>query len=101
MIRLPPSSTLFPYTTFFRTQGIVAVGHGHPPPDPIPPAFRPAGVPGGAEAVRHGAERGSRGAGGLDAALPMPLHGRGVASRSEEHTVEVQHRQYLVCRLLL
>ncbi len=32
--------------------------------------------------MRHGAERGSRGAGGLDAALPMPLHRRGVASRA-------------------
>src|SRR3712207_1090623 len=64
-----------------RAQGIVAAGYGHPLPDPIPPAFRSSGSR-TEEAVCHGAERGSRGAGGLDAALPMPLHRRGVASRA-------------------
>src|SRR2546425_2199539 len=71
MIRRPPRSTLFPYTTLFRS----------PRPD-----ARGAGAPrGGARADgRHGAGRGRR-----------------RAHRSEEHTSELQSLAYLVCRLLL
>src|SRR5947209_17202989 len=61
MIRRPPRSTLFPYTTLFRSDNIA----------------KPYLL--GYKRQRH-----------------LPLH-----SRSEEHTSELQSRQYLVCRLLL
>src|SRR3712207_8290886 len=86
MIRRPPRSTLFPYTTLFRSRHVLAGG-----------------------ARRHG--------------RAVPRHGRGYWRRdplrcrstqeaarrflelhpwrSEEHTSELQSRQYLVCRLLL
>src|SRR3712207_8393278 len=89
MIRRPPRSTLFPYTTLFRSTGargmsvLVLRGGG--------------GGPGG----RFGGGRVLR-AGPLPTArLPVlgPLVGVGL--RSEEHTSELQSRQYLVCRLLL
>src|SRR3712207_8783325 len=89
MIRRPPRSTLFPYTTLFRsaTRGPRRSEH-HPVGDGEVPAGPRGEV--------------------LDAAggLPVELvgqvlepHGDGV--RSEEHTSELQSRQYLVCRLLL
>src|SRR5947209_13720356 len=65
MIRLPPRSTLFPYTTLFRS---------------IP------------DVCRIGAERHFE---------PDRSHLRAFRNRSEEHTSELQSRQYLVCRLLL
>src|SRR3712207_7656535 len=76
MIRRPPRSTLFPYTTLFRSAGLVA-------------------------AVRMAREhRCPRRDGGRDA--PRGRGSRGVTRwRSEEHTSELQSRQYLVCRLLL
>src|SRR3712207_7003740 len=91
MIRRPPRSTLFPYTTLFRSalgaapyllQLLVGV-------DP-------------AEALGHGLA--------LHVAVGIaPVHadvgelgrGHGIDRRSEEHTSELQSRQYLVCRLLL
>src|SRR3712207_8625595 len=82
MIRRPPRSTLFPYTTLFRSAG---VGAG---------AALVAGdveAVGAAEAV--GDQRVEVRRGGLLAA--------GEVHRSEEHTSELQSRQYLVCRLLL
>src|SRR3712207_7508339 len=88
MIRRPPRSTLFPYTTLFRS----------------PRRRRVAGA--AALAGRRPADRGgpgARGARALDLA-PRP-QGAGTAGggggRSEEHTSELQSRQYLVCRLLL
>src|SRR3712207_7547965 len=80
MIRRPPRSTLFPYTTLFRSRACARRSScpGTPPP-PEPPA-RPSG---------------SRGTTGR-----RPPPARPVA-RSEEHTSELQSRQYLVCRLLL
>src|SRR3712207_8097947 len=81
MILLPPRSTLFPYTTLFRSirsilvqedGRIVLAGHfyfGSAFPRPTAPLFR--------------------------------LNSDGSADRSEEHTSELQSRQYLVCRLLL
>src|SRR3712207_6908395 len=80
MIRRPPRSTLFPYTTLFRSQplsredllavapppGLTPLNPGPPPVDPTAPMI-----------------------------LPQP------PERSEEHTSELQSRQYLVCRLLL
>src|SRR3712207_8373465 len=88
MIRRPPRSTLFPYTTLFRS--------GRPPPSPARPAPRRArgprpperGATSGRCAPRRGAPRAR--------ASAAPSH-----LRSEEHTSELQSRQYLVCRLLL
>src|SRR3712207_9004823 len=80
MIRRPPRSTLFPYTTLFRSRA--AAGRV-----PVQPEVVGRGdVPGQA-----GAEDGA----GLAADV-----GR-IGLRSEEHTSELQSRQYLVCRLLL
>src|SRR3712207_8724116 len=89
MIRRPPRSTLFPYTTLFRS------------------LWAQAGLPDGVFNVVHGDKV------AVDALLDHPdvaaisfvgstpiaryIHER----RSEEHTSELQSRQYLVCRLLL
>src|SRR3712207_8267855 len=88
MIRRPPRSTLFPYTTLFRSPALRLVearGSGA--------LLRAAQL--GAE--RHPAlEHDSRGDG------TVPRGGRlDHPRRSEEHTSELQSRQYLVCRLLL
>src|SRR5690554_7613004 len=72
MIRRPPSSTLFPYTTLFRSGGDPRGGA----PRHHPARRRLGGVP-------RSAGRGLR------------------QSRSEEHTSELQSRPHLVCRLLL
>src|SRR2546429_6000601 len=78
MIRRPPRSTLFPYTTLFRSPRRIrgrprrARSLGAPPVESDRPAFR---------SCRHGTA--SR------------------APRSEEHTSELQSRLHLVCRLLL
>src|SRR5258707_10226888 len=87
MIRRPPRSTLFPYTTLFRSRTHREDGRsGEPHP-------RRAQSP--TEADVH-AGAGSRGW------LRFHLRRTGrAAGRSEEHTSELQSRQYLVCRLLL
>src|SRR3712207_7128883 len=87
MIRRPPRSTLFPYTTLFRSGRRRRRADGAD----VGPAGPGAGVgdPAGAGARRAGARACDEDAGGGD--LP----------RSEEHTSELQSRQYLVCRLLL
>src|SRR3712207_7244616 len=85
MIRRPPRSTLFPYTTLFRSRnaaGGAALGA-------IAGAIIGNNV--GAGDAGTGAAIGAALGGGVD----------GRASRSEEHTSELQSRQYLVCRLLL
>src|SRR3712207_7475823 len=86
MIRRPPRSTLFPYTTLFRSRG----------------RRRPA--PGRAHVRRRRLPL----AGGLGGIVPsqnLRLRQRDAVvverRRSEEHTSELQSRQYLVCRLLL
>src|SRR3712207_8416221 len=84
MIRRPPRSTLFPYTTLFRS-GIRHSGSG---------GCRVATVAGtspGRASRRRAEARRRRGTG-------RSVHRVG---RSEEHTSELQSRQYLVCRLLL
>src|SRR3712207_7482605 len=75
MIRRPPRSTLFPYTTLFRSEiRVLALRvDGQGDPDRAEDRLRAAG--------HHGRERED--------------------ARSEEHTSELQSRQYLVCRLLL
>src|SRR3712207_7492037 len=98
MIRRPPRSTLFPYTTLFRSfdharQMVLAV---------IVDRGLPQAVP-----LRYVPDR--------DAAYQLRVYRRGIGmranaaarshsaapKRSEEHTSELQSRQYLVCRLLL
>src|SRR2546422_5085105 len=76
MIRRPPRSTLFPYTTLFRSLAL----HGRH---------------GGARRVGRGA--GARGRGRGENRVGNRDRGR----RSEEHTSELQSRLHLVCRLLL
>src|SRR3712207_8868640 len=87
MIRRPPRSTLFPYTTLFRSLLLLAPRferHGHA-------ILRDLG----ALQLRTGDD--------LDLPLLEALGQLGghVRIRSEEHTSELQSRQYLVCRLLL
>src|SRR3712207_6915859 len=88
MIRRPPRSTLFPYTTLFRSRDLDVEQHlpgrdrGHERPREE--------VPG-----RDGPLASGR------AAQPQPSVERRHRGRSEEHTSELQSRQYLVCRLLL
>src|SRR3989441_6257027 len=79
MIRRPPRSTLFPYTTLFRSRGRGAVV--------APPGRR--GARRGCGVRRRGRSRGVRVARGR------------TRRRSEEHTSELQSLAYLVCRLLL
>src|SRR3712207_7471649 len=85
MIRRPPRSTLFPYTTLFRSH----LGHadGGGPPGGV--------ASGGRDARSEAAERHRR-----DHRRGTP-HAHYCRPRSEEHTSELQSRQYLVCRLLL
>src|SRR3712207_8635146 len=92
MIRRPPRSTLFPYTTLFRSPAAMSSGLG------------PSGT---------GQPRSGEGAPWQSREDPMPIHAlvfdvfgtladwRSGVARSEEHTSELQSRQYLVCRLLL
>src|SRR3712207_7749636 len=88
MIRRPPRSTLFPYTTLFRSGNVAGLWQG-----------------------------GAHGEGTQETAVTNQCHditvypelglaggacsGNGILLRSEEHTSELQSRQYLVCRLLL
>src|SRR3712207_7620572 len=91
MIRRPPRSTLFPYTTLFRSTGL-----RHEPPPGGGRARRAAGR----RSHRLAAARGRlvlRAAGSVRRGRRDAL----TAGRSEEHTSELQSRQYLVCRLLL
>src|SRR3712207_6926278 len=92
MIRRPPRSTLFPYTTLFRS------GRGQEQRGERAGEGRAEGQQQGKGARRgHGspAERTGRIRG-----LPRPVPDV-PPDRSEEHTSELQSRQYLVCRLLL
>src|SRR2546422_6741959 len=73
MIRRPPRSTLFPYTTLFRSQALDLV---------------------------H-ADRGARGERAQLVGEERGLRQVGLVERSEEHTSELQSRLHLVCRLLL
>src|SRR3712207_8512944 len=77
MIRRPPRSTLFPYTTLFRSRNLPVTQTS----STTPARRRAPEVP----STRRPAERA----------------GEHMVPRSEEHTSELQSRQYLVCRLLL
>src|SRR3712207_7753578 len=93
MIRRPPRSTLFPSTTLFRSvEAAVLVGVRQT--DGLAGAHHVAGD----ARARREADLLQGGA----AQHPAPqLAALGVQHRSEEHTSEIQSRQYLVCRLLL
>src|SRR3712207_8368908 len=86
MIRRPPRSTLFPYTTLFRSAAHQRAAPSLPRVDPRRAA--PGRRRRAARTPAHLA-RDRRAVGDLD------------TRRSEEHTSELQSRQYLVCRLLL
>src|SRR3712207_8018891 len=81
MIRRPPRSTLFPYTTLFRSLALFLTS----------PRHGSGGTPGTLQALL---EPGCFCSGSPFSLGPPQL-------RSEEHTSELQSRQYLVCRLLL
>src|SRR5258707_5727136 len=89
MIRRPPRSTLFPYTTLFRSERCIQ-----------------SGVP-RAQAIDSDDHIAGSHARSLRGAAFEHVRDGGVivmsskAARSEEHTSELQSRQYLVCRLLL
>src|SRR2546422_7116142 len=77
MIRRPPRSTLFPYTTLFRShRGVHDFPREHPGAPHLPTAAAAGGV-------------------------ASPLGRQHAVLRSEEHTSELQSRLHLVCRLLL
>src|SRR3712207_8174511 len=86
MIRRPPRSTLFPYTTLFRSHPSHPGRPSHPddPSDEPDQPHRP-GRPGQPDEPSEPDDS------------DQPSH----PNRSEEHTSELQSRQYLVCRLLL
>src|SRR3712207_8775972 len=87
MIRRPPRSTLFPYTTLFRS-----LTHGHSPSCILPRVSKVL------TSLPVGERVGIAFSGGLDTSVAVAwMRDR----RSEEHTSELQSRQYLVCRLLL
>src|SRR3712207_7476633 len=87
MIRRPPRSTLFPYTTLFRSIEYAGEAAGLDA-TPITRSFL-AGL------LKNMSARAN-----IVNALVIAAE-RGIAVRSEEHTSELQSRQYLVCRLLL
>src|SRR3712207_7473219 len=97
MIRRPPRSTLFPYTTLFRSEVIIAgvAGGDHIRANPGA-AKRTGEIDRGA--AHRGRDRDRRR--GTDPPADRETH-RAAGERSEEHTSELQSRQYLVCRLLL
>src|SRR3712207_7705485 len=90
MIRRPPRSTLFPYTTLFRSKGS-APSLLYAEPDLVVRVIRDVFNEDFAKLVVQGDSE-------WDTIESYVGH---VAPRSEEHTSELQSRQYLVCRLLL
>src|SRR5438034_11401435 len=82
MIHPPPRSTLFPYTTLFRSEAVHV--------EPLPALIHGVGHE---QAVPHGVPRRRRGR--------RSEQQEGGAPRSEEHTSELQSHSDLVCRLLL
>src|SRR5258708_31753789 len=87
MIRRPPRSTLFPYTTLFRSRGRLHAYQGYDAHQTVFP-------------VRLAAQLGARTLILTNASGALRA-GRRPAGRSEEHTSELQSPDHLVCRLLL
>src|SRR3712207_9564057 len=102
MIRRPPRSTLFPYTTLFRSSEPPVGQYG----EPLAPGVDGGEVDVDDEHLLTVPGFGQHGARGIDD-LAAPAHrhpgvgagGVALDDRSEEHTSELQSRQYLVCRL--
>src|SRR3712207_6991966 len=87
MIRRPPRSTLFPYTTLFRSDPMTVQRASHTARRGVrSPAPGGCGGTAGGSLERRRGRKEKAGSG---------------SRRSEEHTSELQSRQYLVCRLLL
>src|SRR3712207_8173800 len=82
MIRRPPRSTLFPYATLFRSTSVfidaTSTREGHSVLQALQPTHR-----------------------SMTSFILSPVSSSGGSVRSEEHTSELQSRQYVVCRLLL
>src|SRR3712207_8217330 len=96
MIRRPPRSTLFPYTTLFRSGGASATGHPQWGTGETSESWRSSILhpPSSIVLVPAGSER--------EYLAPWPARVLpGVGPRLEEHTSELQSSQYLVSRLLL
>src|SRR3712207_6935268 len=95
MIRRPPRATLFPYTTLFRSlrQGRAATPHVR--------HCRQRRPPDGRRRWRRSPPPCRRRCLAVGEAPPQCPESALHATRSEEHTSELQSRQYLVCRLLL
>src|SRR2546427_7294336 len=89
MIRRPPRSTLFPYTTLFRSAARGAREQAHTQPLLQPPHGMAERGRGHTKALRRSRE------------APLFRHGQERRERSEEHTSELQSQSNLVCRLLL
>src|SRR3712207_8792598 len=89
MIRRPPRSTLFPYTTLFRSDRLADA------------LLRAGGARRGGRRRHPRAEHRDGGGAALRLARLLRPAPKRLAARSEEHTSELQSRQYLVCRLLL
>src|SRR3712207_8648272 len=97
MIRRPPRSTLFPYTTLFRSAGL---GLSRPQQELVVqerlhPSVHETNVEELPHALRGVADK------RFQLLALGGVHARAGGPRSEEHTSELQSRQYLVCRLLL
>src|SRR3712207_8653339 len=92
MIRRPPRSTLFPYTTLFRSPSWPSAAAARPRSSTA--TIQP-------ERIRQGAWREPRPFRLSRSGIGPHLMGGRSYRRSEEHTSELQSRQYLVCRLLL
>src|SRR3712207_8713532 len=90
MIRRPPRSTLFPYTTLFRSKGIDRAATENI--DKVVTEI---------DRLREERKAATSAAVAREARRTEVLSVAGLAARSEEHTSELQSRQYLVCRLLL
>src|SRR5690348_17999938 len=86
LFRHPPRSTLFPYTTLFRSDGSGRPGRGFGGRGSPPPVPRDQG--------HHGRHRQAE-------VRPCRRHADQGGGRSEEHTSELQSPVHLVCRLLL
>src|SRR5947209_16226165 len=93
IIPRPPRSTLFPYTTLFRSTATAAIAFL---PKPAPPRILDSTIRLAAQRARELAHAKQD----ADTARQALEH-RKTIERSEEHTSELQSRQYLVCRLLL
>src|SRR3712207_8776178 len=89
MIRRPPRSTLFPYTTLFRSRDRTASAAGD-----VPGSVRAAGGPNRRSDGNHLRRS-------IAHVRRTECASQPGGARSEEHTSELQSRQYLVCRLLL